>query len=80
MLVLLPSLEESIMSPQLADRIRNEIAVVRGEIDAQKALAKRHVQNVAVESEIAQRMRALHTRLEELERNLQHCASSSNSQ
>lgn len=68
------------MSPQLADRIRNEIAVVHGEIEAQKALAKRHVQNVAVESEIAQRMRALHTRLDELERNLQRCGSSSNSQ
>ena len=68
------------MSPQLADRIRNEIALVREEIESQKALARRHVQNDAVEAEIAQRMRALHTRLKELERNLDRYASSSNSQ
>ncbi|MGN6572002.1 MAG: hypothetical protein ACTHLO_11365 [Pseudolabrys sp.] len=64
------------MSSDLADRIRTEIAAVRDEIDAERARAKRHVDNVAVESEIAQRLRALRTRLDELERNLQQCPSS----
>ncbi|HXD43560.1 MAG TPA: hypothetical protein VN655_00375 [Pseudolabrys sp.] len=59
------------MPTEIADQIRNEIAAVRGEIEEQKALAKRNVQNVAVESEIAQRLRALHVRLDELERNLE---------
>lgn len=59
------------MQTEIADRIRNEIAAVRGEIEEQKALAKRNVQNTAVESEIAQRLRALHTRLDELQRNLE---------
>ena len=61
------------MSSGLADRIQSEIETVRGEIDEQKTLAKRHVQNVAIETQITQRLRALHTRLEELERNLQQC-------
>jgi hypothetical protein len=61
------------MSSGLADRIQSEIDTVRGEIEEQKALAKRHVQDVAIETQIAQRLRALHTRLEELERNLQQC-------
>jgi hypothetical protein len=64
------------MATELADRIRTEIASVRQEIEAERGRAKRHVDNVAVESEIAQRLRALHTRLEELERNLQQCPSS----
>ena len=64
------------MSSDLADRIRSEIAVVREEIESERARAKRHVDNVAVEAEIAQRLRALHTRLDELERNLQQCESS----
>ena len=59
------------MPTEIADQSRNEIAAVRGEIEEQKALAKRNVQNVAVESEIAQRLRALHVRLDELERNLE---------
>lgn len=61
------------MSSGLADRIRTEIEAVRNEVEEQKLLAKRHVQNAAIESQIAQRLRALHTRLEELERNLQQC-------
>ena len=64
------------MADALADRIRTEISTVRGEIEAERARAKRHVDNVAVESEIAQRLRALRTRLEELERNLEQCPSS----
>src|SRR5690348_14393137 len=63
--------QEKAMPTEIADQIRNEIAAVRGEIEEQKALAKRNVQNVAVESEIAQRLRALHVRLDELERNLE---------
>lgn len=66
------------MSSGLADRIRSEIETVHREIEEQKSLARRHVQNVAVESEIAQRLRALYTRLQELERNLQQCADSPN--
>lgn len=65
------------MAAELAERIRSEIDVVRGRIEEEKALARRHVQNIAVEAEIAQRLRALHTRLEELERNLQQCPASS---
>ena len=61
------------MSSGLADRIRSEIETVRGEIEEQKSLARRHVENAAMETEVAQRLRALHTRLEELERNLQQC-------
>jgi hypothetical protein len=61
------------MSSGLADRIRSEIETVRGEIDEQKSLARRHVQNPAIETQIAQRLRALHTRLEGLERNLEQC-------
>jgi hypothetical protein len=61
------------MSLGLADRIQSEIETLRGEIEEQKMLAKRHVQNVAIETQIAQRLRALHTRLAELERNLQQC-------
>jgi hypothetical protein len=64
------------MSSDLADRIRSEIAVVREEIESERVRAKRHVDNVAVEAEIAQRLRALRTRLDELERNLQQCPSS----
>lgn len=64
------------MSSGLADRIRSEIETVRRKIEEQKSLARRHVQNVAVESEIAQRLRALYTRLQELERNLQQCPDS----
>lgn len=59
------------MQANIADQIRNEIAAVRGEMEKQKALAKRNVQNAAVESAITQRLRALRTRLEELERNLE---------
>jgi hypothetical protein len=66
------------MQTEIADRIRNEIAAVRGEIEEQKALAKRNVQNAAVESEIAQRLRALHTRLDELQRNLEQIQVRSN--
>jgi hypothetical protein len=70
------SREEEVMSKELADRIRTEIAALRGEIGAERSRARRHVDNVAVEAEIAQRLRALRTRLDELERNLQQCASS----
>jgi len=64
------------MSTELADRIRSEITTVQGEIDAERSRARRHVDNVAVEAEIVQRLRALRTRLDELERNLQQCGSS----
>ena len=64
------------MSSDLADRIRTEIASLRDEMETERVRAKRHVENVAVEAEIAQRLRALHTRLDELERNLQQCESS----
>ena len=63
------------MPDDLADRIKTEIAAIRGEMEEERARAKRHVDNVAVEAEIAQRLRALHTRLDELERNLQRCPS-----
>jgi chromosome segregation ATPase len=65
--------ENGWMSSGLADQIRSEIETVRSAIEEQKSLAKRHVENVAVETEITQRLRALHTRLRELERNLQQC-------
>jgi hypothetical protein len=58
------------MSEELADQIRNEIAATKEAIEEQKAHARRNVQNVAVEAEVTQRLRALHTRLAELERNL----------
>ena len=74
--VLVASLEEEMMSGDLADRIRTEIEAVRDEMESERARAKRHVDNAAVEAEIAQRLRALRTRLDELERNLQQCASS----
>lgn len=74
--VLVASLEEEMMSGDLADRIRTEIEAVREEMESERARAKRHVDNAAVEAEIAQRLRALRTRLDELERNLQQCASS----
>ncbi|HWE77189.1 MAG TPA: hypothetical protein VG270_01600 [Pseudolabrys sp.] len=62
------------MSAGLADQIRKEIAATKKAIEEQKAHARRNVQNVAVEAEVAQRLRALHTRLSELERNLQQTA------
>ena len=58
------------MTAGLADRIRQEIAATKEAIEEQKAHARKNVQNVAVEEEVAQRLRALHTRLDELERNL----------
>lgn len=61
------------MSSPLAEQIQREIETVHSEIAEQKSLAKRHVENVAIETEIAQRLRALHTRLQELERNLRQC-------
>ena len=61
------------MSTDLADRIRTEIAALRSEIEAERVRAKRNVENVAAEAEIAQRLRALRTRLDELERNLEQC-------
>lgn len=64
------------MSTELAERIRTEIAAVRDEIDAERSRARRHADNVAAEAEITQRLRALRTRLDELERNLQQCGSS----
>lgn len=66
------------MPTEIADQIRNEIEAVRGEIEEQKALAKRNVRNVAVELEIAQRLRALHVRLDELERNLEQISPQPN--
>lgn len=57
------------MTEGLADQIRKEIAATKQAIEEQKAHARRNVQNVAVEAEVAQRLRALHTRLAELERN-----------
>jgi hypothetical protein len=74
--VLVASQEEDWMSSDLADRIQTEITAVREEIESERTRAKRHVENVAVEAEIAQRLRALHTRLDELERNLEQCSSS----
>ena len=58
------------MTEGLADQIRKEIAATKEAIEEQKAHARRNVQNVAVAAEVAQRLRALHTRLSELERNL----------
>jgi hypothetical protein len=58
------------MTEGLADRIREEIATTKEAIEEQKAHARKNVQNVAAAAEIAQRLRALHTRLAELERNL----------
>jgi len=58
------------MTERLADQIRKEIAATKKAIEEQKAHARRNVQNVAAEAEVAQRLRALHTRLAELERNL----------
>lgn len=58
------------MTERLADQIRKEIAATKKAIEEQKAYARRNVQNVAAEADVAQRLRALHTRLEELERNL----------
>jgi len=57
------------MTEGLADQIRKKIAATKQAIEEQKAHARRNVQNVAVEAEVAQRLRALHTRLAELERN-----------
>lgn len=62
------------MTEGLADRIRKEIAATKGAIEEQKAYARRNVQNVALAAEAAQRLRALHTRLSELERNLSQVA------
>jgi hypothetical protein len=64
------------MASDLAERIQTEITAVREEIEAERARAKRNVENVAAEAEIAQRLRALRTRLDELERNLQQCPTS----
>jgi hypothetical protein len=58
------------MTAALADQIRKEIAATKEAIEEQKAHARKNVQNVAAEAEVAQRLRALHTRLDELERNL----------
>jgi hypothetical protein len=58
------------MTEELADRIREEIAATKTAIEEQKAQARKNVQNVAAAPEITQRLRALHTRLAELERNL----------
>jgi hypothetical protein len=60
------------MTAGLADQIREEIAATKEAIEEQKAYARKNVQNVAAETEVAQRLRALHTRLDELERNLMH--------
>lgn len=62
------------MTEELADRIRKEIAATKEAIEEQKAHARRNVQNVAAEAEVAQRLRALHTRLVELERNLEQAS------
>jgi hypothetical protein len=56
-----------------AERIQEETSALRGRLKEQKALAGPHVDNPAVETRIAQRLRALHTRREEPERNLQQC-------
>lgn len=59
------------MTERLADQIRKEIAATKQAIDEAKAHARKNVQNVAAEAEVLQRLRALHTRLTELERNLE---------
>lgn len=66
------------MTEALADQIRKEIAVTNEAIEEQKARARRNVQNVAAEAEVAQRLRALHIRLAELERNLMQVSDSKN--
>jgi hypothetical protein len=62
------------MTEALTDQIRKEIAATTEAIEEQKAHARRNVQNVAVEAEVVQRLRALHTRLAELERNLEQAS------
>jgi hypothetical protein len=62
--------------PDIPSQLSEEIARIKGEIDDQKRLIKKHVGNILMVETAEAEMKALHTRLSVLEANLaKHQAS-----